>query len=73
VVVGVERYRLPRLRVVICRRDEPLSKEGMKSAMIAKATAVRVYIILRAVMVDLCMIGEVLGEVLGKVLGEVLG
>jgi len=60
VVVGVEWYRLPRLRVVICRRDRPLSKEGIKSAMIARATAVRVYMILRVLIVDLWMIGEVL-------------
>jgi hypothetical protein len=43
-----------------CRRDRPLSKEGMKSAMIAKVTAARVYMIVRVDKLDLWMVGGVL-------------
>jgi hypothetical protein len=43
-----------------CRRDRPLSKEGMKSAMVARVIAARVYMIARVGKLDLRMVGGML-------------
>jgi hypothetical protein len=56
VLAGVEWYRLPRPRVGNCRRDRPRIKEGMKSAMIARVAAARVYMIVRVDRLDFWMV-----------------